>query len=698
MLTEHSAEFLRVGAAPLSRFYSFSSKVRVNPLHAETRVVTNPLEQLEQLRWLVREKQDAEYSIVSRLQGRVWFRNASMASLEPLSDERVAIYNMLLRSISRLSPILYAIFQQRGVYSEPLLEQFQGLLIAVEQARPDLRQLEMNFNQALMNALNDAGLGLGVETKKEAEALLSHYRNLSALLQPTPVMVTISFDHSANVLHREINRPITQKTDTQKQQIRQLRQRPVLTAIDQASQIFTDFECDDERMLPAQARKTHPIGVKNAFLVTTELFFIQVGQNVKDIDFERPYASLTLARLASPVYLGSGPHQKTRVQDTLENLQQILWNAQGKQRLHLTVLNTDTPINKEHTIVATMQQAAQRGGYGFSYTPANLEGTLRRISIAPLLGLSLWGTAPLQKRQRLDTISQVILRAATDQACLSVVNCASGQDRTGTAVQKATEDWIRGQYQHYHRPAQGLAEAYAKGGNAAEITAHLVNGSPGMKTISQANNTFGKGVAFSAEISKRLYLSSADTNKASKLHRFTWSRQAYLSSLNQIIEEIQGQALVADIIADLKALQATALNAKEQRLLLTTATVVKQALGEATVDNMQKLQLLASEMSKKNSKWFRLGGFLIGLALGIAIGLGLAMAIPSLGLSLAVSSVEFISLSSLAAVSAGLGIFSFTRNIFPEKRKLGADLRIFAKNLAYQAPSSSPSPKIHALS
>ena len=117
-----------------------------------------------------------------------------------------------------------------------------------------------------------------------------------------------------------------------------------------------------------------------------------------------------------------------------------------------------------------------------------------------------WGSSPLQKEKRLAGVASVMLKAAA-KGFISLVQCASGQDRTGTAIEKTTQTWQEARYKELGLETGNIETMRAMGGNAAEITSHHIPGSRGMKTESKAGDTFGKAA------NEQFYLASAKTNK-----------------------------------------------------------------------------------------------------------------------------------------------------------------------------------------
>lgn len=523
---------------------------------------------------LLREMNEAQFGIIATYDkgSHAWVRDTTEAKS---LDERLAhdhpiieANQALLRCLARLRSIEYAIVQKYGTehslsqsIQQTLKMSFAQLLhdmisasdyLKPIEAKKKIKHNEAVFNTLLLKQLHQAELTQGCETKTQAKRLLQHYRNLSSLLEPARKMVTISYGHQNNVLdgqkkilHRETHYPVTKKTPIQKQVLKKLAVSTSypfgknngdfqLLAMEEADSLFAKLLKRDDTMLPAQARKTHLVGVKNAYIVKHEI--IPLNEAPRENFLEKiaqlqatPENTLWLARSGSPVFIGKGEDSQSIQTHTDENIKQILNEAKSlshlsdkdKLSLHVTILNTNSLIEKQHTIVKHVKKYQDDNTpYTWSYIPTNIEGTLRVAMINQQVQNTLQISAelPFDKPARVKKAAKVIL-AAVQPNQLSLAHCASGQDRTGTALERATQDWIQNRYQTLQstlnkkgfkiNSSRHLIKKFrAESSNAAEIASHLVPGSSGMKDDSRAGNVLGKGL-----LSEQFYRKSAQMNK-----------------------------------------------------------------------------------------------------------------------------------------------------------------------------------------
>lgn len=493
----------------------------------------------------------------------VWVRDATSAFLldnfPAYNDVEIERNNCLLRCLARLRAIDYAItncgYPKAREVSSVLRERFEALM-------QDDNPSEAAFNTFLIEQLHEANLTEGCYTVEQAEKLLSHYRNLSSVLDPAMPLVTLTYDKEDGVLQKEVQYPVTEKTPEQQKDI-----SATLTAVEpyplpheknahttlpiamqSADAIFAGLIKRNDRMLPAQVRKTHAVGgVRNAYIVKVETVFDSGLTDIKSA-VNRPMQALSdtkpfwFARMGMPVFVGKGESKERINHLTAKNLEQIRMAAQGHigrdiDGVHLTVLNTNIPHEKQDQMIEGIRQAvAQRGSRDeFSNVAVNDIGTAFN-SVELSQGMQdalkskgshpwLWGS-PGQKANRLDIAVEVMQTASDSENKLSCVLCASGQDRTGTTVEKSIqvrtlERW-KARYQEEHGQAPSIEEVRkaeariqetrARGFNAAEVASHMVPGSPGMKRVSIANNLFNARRALGERAEAILYRASAETN------------------------------------------------------------------------------------------------------------------------------------------------------------------------------------------
>lgn len=683
---------------------------------------------------LLRETNDAQFGIVSQAVGDQWVRDATraipLAERMPHDAPVIEANNALMRCLSRLRPVDYAI-EKKHHESNPELEiairnrlknKFEEaarrILTSAQSDKSDeakleeIKKLEKEFNTSLIQGLHDANLTAGCESVDDAEKLLFHYRNLSSVLDPARTMVTLTYDDKAQVLQRETQYPVTKKTPQQKMALEGLRlvqPHPFKEernghnvrniASQEADSLFVDLMLDDTRALPAQARKTHLVGTKNAFIVKNELIPVDdlpdsaaLADYVADTD-----NTLWLARTGVPVYVGSGENRDSVQLHTRENLEQIRLAAEERMgrdelNLHVTCLNTYTPLENQKTMVDHLYEATrgqESGNDDITYAPTNPDGTFRLMDVAPQLvfdedrpGHSL----PLQKADRLDQVAKVVLAAAKDESTVSIVQCASGQDRTGTAVEKATQVWMRGRYALLGKDTTNIETMRAQGGNAAEITTHHVHGSPGMKKESMANNFFGSEAAFSKAASAQLYLSSAGTNKKNSvgavdflahpgaaakaqydanLKEFEASLAAYKDTIGEDKTRQQFYDRGVVLLSNVKAIAAGNPDASELSDLNTVLVHSNTLLHQHDMDSPEfkestrRLASMAQEVSGKPSvAWKALGVGLLGFACLALVTVGVLAAIPTGGASLLLTVAGATGLGLGVAAGIGAGVIA----------------------------------------
>jgi hypothetical protein len=648
---------------------------------------------------LLREVNDAQFGIISTVNcDNEWVRDATKGiPLDMHNAPVIEANNMLLRCLSRLRPIDYVIGKKFG-NKEPALQlhkeiretfsQLSEEILQIAQSKEKndkeklkkINEIEKRFNTFLVKELHVANLTKGCETVKDAEKLLMHYRNLSSVLTPSRPLVTLTYDEVTGVLQRETQYPVTDKTQMQKEAIKKLEKLSPYPfeeeknahtvhnlATQEADSLFADLIGADDRALPAQTRKTHLIGAKNAFIVKNELIKINDPaeiedlQNLANLKATRYEDILWLARSGSPVYLGNGENHKQVQMHTRENLQQIREVAAekigmdpGNLYLAVIILNTDSPLQQQDKIVANVLEATRKnkakGDYG-SYMPTNLDGTMRFIDVDPRLELldnqpRPVGSHPLQKGTRVKQIAKVALKTDPHiNNTLTLVHCASGQDRTGTVVEKTTQLWMKDWYERKNLDISNIDSMRAAGGNPAEIASHHLPGSPGMKSYSKADNVFGEG-SFNLEANQQFYRKSANTNKKNRVgnvdfllwphdswcQEYLYLEKAFIINLkkNKELRE-KGYKLLEEMEALYKKSNLSAKELTDLCLVLTYANQTMESPQDP--ENLLRLASLSKHVSGKESPgWKRLGIAL--LCFGILALIGLLLTIPTGGVGL----------------------------------------------------------------
>ena len=747
MSREHSNLYKKPGLIAEYALDGTKKEQRINPDEIKQHILTATLPDLaadgssiyDQLSDLLRETNDAQFGIISTLnENGEWVRDATHAN--PLADRMshdspvIEANNTLLRCLSRLRPIDYAIGKNDCVgantiradlqsefanYSLAILNVAQKTGVDDKEKLKQINGLEKEFNTLLVKALHEANLTNGCDNAKDAESLLFHYRNLSSLMEPARTMITLTYDETANVFQRETQYPVTEKTDTQKAAINQLRKiqphpfekeknahncRNIATQ--EADKLFADLMQDDTRALSAQARKTHLVGAKNAFIVKNEL--IPLGNDALPDDLANlpPVTkenTLWLARSGVPVYVGKGEKSNSIQQHTRENLEQIRIAAQTRMHnpnalnIHVTCLNTYSPLENQNTMVKHLYKATRNNPSkhdNISYAPTNPDGTFRAINLAPGLfpddNTKPGYTPPLQKKDRLDAVTTIMLQAAKQKDSISLVQCASGQDRTGTAVEKAIQEWMKQRYDDQFLSKKNIETMRAQGGNAAEITSHHIHGSPGMKTDSIVNNFFGSKKAFADEISEQFYLKSAKTNKTNhideegiaflqtpspvaiaeyeaNLAKFESSLANYEKTIGNDENKQKFHDMGLNVLKNIKQIAGDNPGALDSKGLADLNTVLPHSntiLDKPDIktpeaqESLRRLASLSNKVSgKAPSLWKTLGvGLLTFACLALVVG-GILAAIPSGGSSLLLTVAGAAGLGGglLAASAIGVG-------------------------------------------
>lgn len=678
----------------------------------------------EEITDLLREINDAQFGIVSTFnqEKNEWLRDATKAF--PLENRishnspRIEANNSLLRCLARLRPIEFAIKKKLGddetktTVQQRIRENFVELshaILAIEKTNNsddkqkvvEIKKLEQTFNTFLIKELHEANLTKGCDNEKKAKKLLFNYRNLSSVLTPARTLVTLVYDKENQILHRETQYPVTKKTNQQKQTLEQLKPinpYPISNeknghtisseAHQEANSLFADLIADDHSLLPAQTRKSHLVGAKNAFLVKNEIIPIdeESVHRLHQINCQATDENtLWLARSASPVYVGKGENETTIQLHTRENIEQIRNKARelqlDKPSIQVITLNTYNYLQQQSTIIRHVKAATRNNKHcndNFSYLPTNIDGTCRLIDLAPELNFEGLkkpeGISPFQKATRLKSVTTAILAANQTNQSLCLVHCASGQDRTGTAIEKTIQLWIKKRYLTLKKPVSTIEKFRAAGGNAAEITAHLVPGSRGKKKDSIANNLIGKEKTFEDDVTNEFYLNSADTNKKNEVNNvlfltqptkraideFTMQYEEFFNELNKFnhsdpeltnLVRVNGINILKNInsITQKKPAQLTAKEISTLTYLLSTAHL--NIVEPNNPSHQKHLANCASKIWGKQSKtWQRLGlgAMLLGCALLLIT--GILAAIPTAGASIGIA----------AGITAALSMGSLT--------------------------------------
>jgi len=621
-----------------------------------------------------------------------------------------------------------------------------------EKFREKIRQMEESFNtETLCEVLHQANLDEGCSSKKDYEELLFHYRNLSSLLDPIPSLVTVTYDAVNKVLHRVTQDPIARKLPQQKQAIKREMRKTVLfptgeemtfqtsqkMAMQVANSYFAELAAMDDRMLGAQTRKTHLYGAKNAFFVTNELVFDVTDQEAHDNPLIRKgeIEAQSFARSAAPVYVGDGENDariQKSMRDNMEQIRQFIITKllsenpdlspedvkelKESVKMHYTCLVTDSPMEKQgfvlgHVVRATRDSAG--GNMDYSYVPCNWDGTHRRLDLSGMVDAkdrpSVHPTPSNQaERYRRAAQVSVTIRGKKQERVFELVGCMSGQDRSETESEYASQEWVRQCYREKEfklekDPRKGdIVEATrAKGRNSAEINAHVVGGSPGCKNDSRGKTALiDYDNLYSPDTDKAMYLKSAKTNKENKVEKATLKRiiakpssvanmqyDAAYAKLQKVCEELKAdnpmQQTGLTVLAEVEKIKGSV---KPQDIgtlirILREATHVVQgpeSNPRTYANHVARLGVIAEKLNKK-SRWKQLGSALLMLG-GIAlVAAGLLLAIPSGGSSLlatvlgaeALAVAAGFSLTTVVGIGGGVTFAGFVGTYFSNKMVKG---------------------------
>lgn len=441
-----------------------------------------------------------------------------------------------------------------------------------KEALSKIQAEEYQFNKAMIHCLHRCGLDVGVDyyqAKDDYSDVLLHYRNLSAVLDVAHSQVTLTAhkEKGLQLFHIQQADPITTKTATQIKNLSRL-SNPL-------TDLLTDLPFNTEQMpakrfataayaqalvspltrLGDQARYTFPDSVKNAYLNTTRQCFLNKAGKVEtavSVDRSLRFACLT--------FLGNGYNKKenliNRQSIAKENLAQIqAWlESRGlNQTIHLTLLNTDSPHNRQNIIVADTKKAFSDAEQACTYMPVNSEGVTRQVnmddSFKKTLSTNLkdnksiiehdkhslpsWvgymGRAlsflPMAIPAAIQALSNQVKKtrirfggwlayvAGKTTTHISAIACASGRDRTGT-ISEIKEIFDIMHFYNNNQEHEGVIDfataacIHARGAHNTKIATLACPGSEGIKKDSYVSGLFPK------QVDKVFYRKAAKTNKS----------------------------------------------------------------------------------------------------------------------------------------------------------------------------------------
>ena len=647
----------------------------------------------------LRAASDAEFGIFSQRvetpEGETWVRDATQALA--LDDKKrpshdalsIEANNTLLRMLTRIRAIDYAISQHPSMrmeektrlrneikqafeedkkvprYKANILH-FANQEVPPKNASKLINEIETEFSTFLITKLHEANLTKGCTTKEHAEALLAHYKVLYSVLDPAMPLVTLTYDEKMRILQRETQYPVTEKTKFQKAYKAELDEvipYPLDDEVNahtvhneakqQADACFADLLVADDRMLTSQARKTHLMGVKNAFIAKVEtqklpdeITVEQIEDPLGPMDDDKP---LWLGRMAVPVYVGKGEKdagkKNKHIQANLEQLrmaaEKYMQSDQDKLKIHLTTLNTYTNIDGEQqdVMIDGLRRAMSGSKDKVSVIPTNDIGMIYTPELAKSIKQK-GKFQPGQKADRLDLAVDVTLEANAQANTISFVNCAGGADRTGTVVEKAIQNHTA---KKMGVEASDVETMRARGFNSAEIAHQMVPGTPGMKPCSKANNWFGWGRAtFSKQAGREFYLETSLLNKENKVKHANCLKKTSDAAADEYDNAVDALAAVTKVttetgillahkekgVAILSRARLIQVEAKPQDIKNWTALykavtgVINElethGMSEAYLKELERIDKMCGVFSKQAKEQELMDNFLVTAVMGIA--------------------------------------------------------------------------------
>ena len=350
---------------------------------------------------------------------------------------------------------------------------------------------EAKLNARMLNFLENKGfMRAGLDASAQ-EDVLKDMRFRAGLLDDRASFVS-QYDHTVKVdvevelengvvemqqksmstTHTSVAHPIAEKTPEQlatmlayKEELKQtLANNPYDMQV-MAQLAFADEAMKSGRSLPAQSRKTDPLGVKNGYLRHMKIDFPN-GQ-AKHLYFTR---AATVAYVGKKHKIPKGLSGEDLARQNLQQVEQAITQITGKDsKAHPVVLTSSGSHlaldklgldNKETRMYGHTLAAAKQTGGGFSYVPQNMVGVGQGVQVPE--GLDLAGDAVKQKVAFLGDVGSLSHRSeATIKSGqvveylsmnddngqqIALVMCASGQDRTGNSDEAACEIFVNDSY------------------------------------------------------------------------------------------------------------------------------------------------------------------------------------------------------------------------------------------------------------
>lgn len=610
--------------------------------------------------------EDALDGIKTHYDDKQWTRDASEAldidKRLPRDDVRFQTIHMLCRCLTRLASVYYLVetkLQDTPDLSQKLLTKLEAQAVElVSQHRYLLssdpidtltkpasffHEAEQDFNKHLVEVLRQADLLTGIHTQKQAEKLLFHCKNLYAVLRPARTVVTVTMAPRDGgrppVYLKTTNTPITQKTPEQHEALKALQivgstkgadgktlHRSMPIAMQEISALFIPLLANDKTMLPAQARKFIAHTVKNAWRVE-ETLSKQNPLTTPDVipckNTEGQACTLTYLRSGSPAPTATVPEQEL-LDSTRENLRQIQnpGAREGGAMPRLCVFNLMTRIDYQYqkqvidverwfagdADVEFKSDSAVLGNLGLVVAPTAFHGKAHAPIVSQsaqiMFGLDPVSLPNMTMESAIKMVSEYASSVLHKDGKL-LIHCASGQDRTHTAILRLLGDWF-GPYlrQQFASTALGAGTRAQSGyenafvrlfilGNVGPfLNSIMVPGAPGLKSDSKEASVIPltDGEQQKAVLGQ-LYLKSASRNKQNALPKDIVSDvllrrekgdKAFFNAMTALLDTVEISSLDARLREHWLAVRNAAKQAAEGRYSDIEAKALRDGIYRIT--------------------------------------------------------------------------------------------------------------------
>ena len=477
------------------------------------------------------------HQITANDQHLILQRNTTNQDTQPYAQLSVAVKdaidsdNMQLRLLDMTRTLDFMLEQRAAQFPEhagTYQQKREALAALVENLNK--YQTEQEYEYELIKIIKSVGLdhGLDPNNPKGYAQLLEYYRIMATLLEPATVLDSYYTEGQGQdkTTHQEVSVPVTAKTEQQKAALKELGQLALNpaknntnahsglpAAFQEVNVVFNHFMQLNNRMLGAQARQYVAVGAKNAYVVR---YAVQ-----KDNETH----VLINGRAGSPAYVGpdkekiykftkekfvSEEEVQAHTHENLRQMQATVKSLTGSDEMGIVHLVSNVSNNHEKHMVAHTQSAASACNHiYYNNIPVNGYGVVLFNTIAPeyntgSLTLGRVGTVFTQHARY--ALAVQLGGQKPEVVCFYI--CASGQDRTGTALKERQLEFLQN--------VTGLSREdcemiHARMANGAHITELRNPGSPGIKTESD-------GGLYGEVLTDTLYRDSANSNKTPPIH------------------------------------------------------------------------------------------------------------------------------------------------------------------------------------